>query len=114
MFINSQNFDRRLSDPCPKFVTQLEHTKTGLTSYLTPRVIPKDEYVKKLEDSVFYELEHQIQNGIPLSPVNTNFVEPSDIDLSDIVTEKFDALRQSDIIHDQDVSTDQTDTITNN
>lgn len=98
MFINSQNFDRRLSEPSPKFVFQFEKTQTGLTSYLLPRIISKDEFVTTLEDSLFYELENQLQNGIPLSPVNTNYVEPSELDMTEIVTEKFDALRQSDVL----------------
>lgn len=118
MFINSQIYDRRLSDSAPKFVIKLEQSQTGLTTFFTPRVIPKDEYVKSLEDSVFYDLENQLQNGIPLSPVNTNFVQPSDIDMTEIVTDKFDSLRQSDVLSFEgsinQTSTSQPDTTTNN
>lgn len=118
MFINSQKYDRRLSEPSPKFVTQLQKTQTGLTSYLTPHVIPKEEFVKTLEDSVFYDLENQLQNGIPLSPVNTNYVESSELDMTEIVTQKFDSLRQSDVLSTTDFpdspTTESTETHINN
>ena len=52
-------------------------TKQGQTNLYQPKQVIKEEYVKTLEDSVFYTLEVQIQNGIPLQPVNTNFI-PAD------------------------------------
>lgn len=52
-------------------------TKQGQTSLYQPKQVLKDEYVKTLEESVFYSLEVQLQNGMPLEPVNTNFI-PAD------------------------------------
>lgn len=49
-------------------------TKLGQTNLYQPKQVSKEEYVKTLEDSVFYSLEVQLQNGIPLQPVNTNFI----------------------------------------
>lgn len=52
-------------------------TKQGQTNLYQPKQVPKEEFIKTLEDSVFYSLEVQLQNGIPLQPVNTNFI-PAD------------------------------------
>lgn len=52
-------------------------TKQGQTNLYQPIQVSKEEYVKTLEDSVFYSLEVQLQNGISLQPVNTNFI-PAD------------------------------------
>lgn len=51
--------------------------KQGQTNLYQPKQVTKDEYVKTLEDTVFYSLEVQLKNGIPLQPVNTNFI-PAD------------------------------------
>lgn len=52
-------------------------SKQGQTNLYQPKQVSKEDYVKTLEDSVFYSLEVQLQNGIPLQPVNTNFI-PAD------------------------------------
>lgn len=52
-------------------------TKQGQTNLYQPKQVTKAEYVKTIEDSAFYSLEVQLQNGIPLQPVNTNFI-PAD------------------------------------
>lgn len=52
-------------------------SKQGQTNLYQPKQVSKEDYVKTLEDSVFYSLEVQLQNGISLQPVNTNFI-PAD------------------------------------
>lgn len=52
-------------------------TKQGQINLFQLKQVSKAEYVKTLEDSIFYTLEVQLQNGISLQPVNTNFI-PAD------------------------------------
>lgn len=59
-------------------------TKQGQTNLYQPKQVTKEEYVKSLEDSVFYSLEVQLQNGIPLQPVNTNFIPADPENLSNL------------------------------
>lgn len=77
MFINSQRFIRCFTENPVKYVFTDEVTKNGTHSFFQQKPIPLSEYVKSLEDSVFYTLEVQMKNGIPLTPVNTNFI-PAD------------------------------------
>lgn len=74
MFINSQTFKRVTSERPERYVTTYNTTKQGQTNLYQLKQVSKEEYVKTLEDSVFYSLEVQLQNGISLQPVNTNFI----------------------------------------
>lgn len=59
-------------------------SKQGETNMYQPKQVSKEEYVKTLEDSVFYSLEVQLNNGIPLQPVNTNFIPADSETLSNL------------------------------
>lgn len=59
-------------------------SKQGHTNLYYPKQVSKEDYVKTLEDSVFYSLEVQLQNGIPLQPVNTNFIPADSETLSNL------------------------------
>lgn len=77
MFINSQRFKRNFKENPVKYVFTDEVTKNGTHTFFKQKPLPLSDYVKSLEDSAFYTLEVQIKNGIPLTPVNTNFI-PAD------------------------------------
>lgn len=79
MFINSQRFKRCFKENPVKYVFTEEVTKNGTHTLFKQKPVPLIDYVKSLEDSVFYSLEVQMKNGIPLTPVNTNFI-PADPD----------------------------------
>ena len=77
MFINSQTFKRVNCERPQRYVMIYNPTKQGQTNLYQPKQVTKEEYLKTLEDSVFYSLEVQLHNGISLQPVNTNFI-PAD------------------------------------
>lgn len=77
MFINAQRFKRCFKEHPVKYVFTDEVTKNGTHTLFKQKPVPVSDYIKSLEDSVFYTLEVQLKNGVPLTPVNTNFI-PAD------------------------------------
>ena len=87
MFINSQTFKRVNCERPERYVMTYNATHQGQTNLYQPKQVSKEEFVKTLEDSVFYSLEVQLKNGIPLQPVNTNFI-PADTDTLENLAEQ--------------------------
>ena len=96
MFINSQRFNRSFKENPVKYIFTDEVTKNGTHTLFKQKPVPVTDYVKSLEDSVFYTLEVQMKNGIPLTPVNTNFI-PAD---SEKLGEIAESIITSHIIND--------------
>ena len=99
MFINSQRLNRCFKDKPEKYVFTDVVTKNGTHTFFNSKVVPVNEYIKSLEDSVFYTLEVQMKNGIPLSPVNTNFIPADPAQLGELAEE----IITSHIINDSNI-----------
>lgn len=99
MFINSQKFKRSYKENPVKYIFTDEATKNGTHTLFTQKPILVSEYVRTLEDSVFYTLEVQMKNGIPLTPLNTNFI-PAD---TDKLAELAENIFTSQIINDSNI-----------
>lgn len=80
MFINSQRFKRCFKENPVKYIFTDKATLNGTHTLFKQKPVPVTEYVKSLEDSVFYTLEVQMKNGLPLTPVNTCFI-PADTEI---------------------------------
>lgn len=100
MFINSQRFRRCFKENPVKYVFTDEVTKNGTHTFFKKKPVPVNDYVKSLEDSVFYTLEIQMKNGIPLTPVNTTFI-PADAEKLGEIAEN---IITSHIINDSNIT----------
>ena len=100
MFINSQTFKRCFTEHPVKYVFTDEVTKNGTHTLFKQKPVPVSDYVKSLEDSVFYTLEVQMKNGVPLTPVNTNFILADPEELGELA----ENIITSHIINDTNIS----------
>lgn len=100
MFINSQRFKRCFKVNPLKYVFTEAVTKNGTHTFFNYKVVPVQEFVRSLEDSVFYNLEVQMKNGVQLTPVNTNFIPMDTEQLGEIAED----IITSHIINDTNIT----------